>query len=303
MLTDDQFAALLADRMVAETADLRPAPGLTGTLRRRHTRQTWGVRAGVAAPLAAAAVAVALIATAGPGGRAAPQATGSHQATQIHDVAYISTQAQAALAGASDFVICSTMVVVGNSTMAVCSDAKTGRYRIDTRDASGRQIMTQTTSATLGKEPATVVGVDYVNRSWWTFTVPAWRPGSKVKRPGLKFGNSLIVAAADSSDPDAVRAAIASGKLVQRGTERVDGRDTLHLRVSEASSGASTKSIGLDLWVDAKTYQLVRLTSGSPKSPDFTRDYKWLPRDAKNLADLEVKPPAGFRQIDASPTK
>jgi hypothetical protein len=62
MLTDDQFAERLGAQLREETADLRPAPGLTATLRRRQARHTLGVRLAVIVPLAAATATSALIA-------------------------------------------------------------------------------------------------------------------------------------------------------------------------------------------------------------------------------------------------
>jgi hypothetical protein len=105
----------------------------------------------------------------------------------------------------------------------------------------------------------------------------------------------------DITDADSIRKAIADGTLELVGKEKVDGIDTLHLRLY-----GPKRSYRIDMWVDSKTYLPVRETAaksgGTPGGPEFpasatvTTKYTWLPRTEENLARLAVTPPPGFTQ-------
>jgi hypothetical protein len=288
MLTDDQFAERLGAQLHEETADLHPAPGLTATLRRRQAKRTLGVRLAVIVPLVAATATSALVATSGPGGRAAPHAS------DLDDVAYVSAQIQDALGNVSDYVCRATAVGDGRALHDVDGgtethqiDMKTAAYRFDAYGPGGRRLSSSSSTAGPTRDGlVTTLVVNYPQRTWRTVQSPIRQP------PELPGG----VAPIPFEDPVKIRDDIASGRVTLLGEERVNGRDTLQLRVLYSGDGYR---IQMDLWVDSRTYLPIRYFAEAEVAGDritSTVDYSWLPRTPENLAALELRPPAGFRQ-------
>ncbi|MBO0867382.1 MAG: hypothetical protein J2P15_02355 [Micromonosporaceae bacterium] len=271
MLTDDQFAARLTALMNEETADVGPVPGMSETLRRRRQRQAWRVRIAVAVPVAATLVATALVTTAGPGGRAAPAAVGSH-GSNPRDVAYVSARTQAALANIDRYVArVENRNTAGDLLGWTWYDNQTGRSRSDLY-LDGRHVESRLISGVNTDRPTALL-VDYRDRTWTISTV------LKALCAHNCFGAP--------QDPTEIRAAMASGSLALIGEEPVRGHETLHLRVT-----GLPKVIAMDLFVDPHTYLPVRLIAGGPTTT--ISDYTWLPRTPRNLAVLDLRPPPGF---------
>jgi hypothetical protein len=85
------------------------------------------------------------------------------------------------------------------------------------------------------------------------------------------------------------------------GSETVDGRSTLHLRVVTVNPFPSTT----DFWIDGSTYLPVyeKLAFREPGGPvvSVTNDFRWLPRTRANLAHFGIVVPPGFKRASTDP--
>jgi hypothetical protein len=281
MLTDDQLITRLRTRLPEEVADVHAAPGLAGTIRRVHHRQALAVRTAVAATLATAVVVTSVVATQGVGGRHAPPPAATSVGIELHDVAYVTAHTGAALAKAADYVLETRSAPKAGILDVNRVDRKSGRSRFDSSGPGGKMNSIATVGQPAGGQ--SVLVVDYPARAWWTYTLP---PAPSVPAGSLKAGTF--------EDPAEIADAIAKGQLEILGTEQLDGRRTLHLRVDEIKG---SPPIRLDLWVDAESYLPYRsITVKTGRS--WTTDYGWLPRTDTNLAALDLAPPAGFTHRD-----
>jgi hypothetical protein len=291
MPTDDDLVARIGALLREEAATLRPAPGLMASLRRRHTRQTWGVRAAVAAPVAAVILATTLVALHGTGGRAnsIPE---SSRSTAILDVAHVTAQTEAVLAGAARYVVRSrTVTADGVGYTEAWLDPADGRNRADTYDGAGRRTYTEVFR---GGENITV---DYTHRTWWT------------ERSGPRQNSAYL-------SPETIRFWVGNGTLRAAGLDRVNGHDAVHFQTTDMTfaapatstspspsrgpllGGPSSSRVPLfDLWVDGATYLPFRLNQNFAKGQANVTDYSWLPRSPANLAPLAFTPPTGYTKI------
>lgn len=312
MLTDERYGRHVGTRLRQEVAGVRAAPNLVAQLRRRQLRRTLAVRAAIATPMVAAVAAAILVTTAGPpspGGRA-PQAGGGVPSTdsgpvRLETVAHVQAQTIKALGRASDYVIYSKTIHDGDpygvyeeqwldkATQRSRVDYYGGGPRIRVGGSGGKPVFTlepdptpgrvelrlsQSFSGPLGDQ--VMVQVNYYDRMWHQERYTQDAPSAVDP---------------DITDADAVRKAIADGTLELLGEEKVDGFDTLHLRLY-----GPEKSSYLDMWVDAKSYLPVKeISDKSPADPDsltLNTTYRWLPRTEENLARLELTPPPGFKR-------
>jgi hypothetical protein len=273
MLTDDQLAESIGLRLHAEVADIQPSADLWTTLRRRQVRRTWATRGAVASSLAATAGIVALL-LAGAGPPASPR---------LETVAYVTQQTINALGHVDQYVQKSVSVMNGGVTVT-WSDAATNRTRFSTtvNGVPGLDVAKFPGPSGVPRE----LWVDHGTRSWWEESlanIVPLQPG-----PGTRY--------MDSADPGAIRDAIVAGDLRVLGHERLDGRDTLHLRLDPPARNAGESY--LDVWVDASSYLPARLvlfpSSGISR---LTDTISWLPRTAGNLANLDFAPPAGYTHL------
>jgi hypothetical protein len=108
--------------------------------------------------------------------------------------------------------------------------------------------------------------------------------------PGPGFSASSL----PSTVASALRAAISCGTLDLAGRQRVDGTEAIELTSRPGSLISET------IWVSPGTYLPVRvvvsLASGQPVF-QRTADITWLRPTAENLAKLDVSIPTGFRQV------
>jgi hypothetical protein len=303
MLTDDEFAQQLGVRLHAEVADLRAAPGLTATLRRRQARRALAVRTTVATPVAAAVVAVALVANTGQGGQPGrPAGSSAASAMQLRDVAYVKTQTTNALDKASNYVMHVYSTRTGGGSNDMWSDPATGRERGDNRGPDSTPVESYAVGAGATGD-WTFLTIDYTRRTWWTTPWPKSQnepllPGPLP--PPVKVGQGMplrqvLTLVAYVVDPARIRDALGNGTLRLLGQERIGGHETLHLHLTVGANGLpEILPMTLDLWVDAVTFLPYReiASMGSSKS---TADYAWLARTPANLAHLDLPvPPAGF---------
>ena len=120
----------------------------------------------------------------------------------------------------------------------------------------------------------------YGDATWWRATTPAsngQRPASASCGPGIRIGAG--------GWPAFIRYQLGCGEFRLAGRQRIDGADTVKL------TGAN----GAVLWVNPVTYLPVHVTFGGPEASQM--DFRWLSPTAANLAPLNVRVPAGFRQV------
>jgi hypothetical protein len=264
MFTEDQLAERLTARFEAEVDDLHAADDLAGTVRRRHARRTLATRAGLAVALVATVVTSLAVAEGGPGGRHAPPAASAP------GLAFVAQQTRTALAEATEYILETTADgPKGHSVDR--TDLRTGQGRFDIGGA------TPIESHGVPADQSALLIVDYRQRTWTRYQISA---GERIQ--SLPY-----------TEPADIAAAIDDGTLELVGTEQVDGRRMLHLRVKDATQFPLIPDF--DLWVDAETYLPYRLTSDASGSR-YTYLYRWLPRTPENLATLDLPIPAGFTE-------
>lgn len=158
----------------------------------------------------------------------------------------------------------------------------TGRYDRGVEDADMSVIRRPG-----GKAVETVV--NHARRIWWRDEYNM-APG-----PVRPWDSLLQVTDGASPDfsPQGLRTSMRRGEFTIVGTQRLNGRSTVRLRITDAKAFGS-----YDLWVDAETYVLVhRQIAGIGDDPIQVReDYEYLPRTPEALAKLRLTPPPGYRQ-------
>jgi hypothetical protein len=144
---------------------------------------------------------------------------------------------------------------------------------------TGRRVFAaETTSPSRGAGQE--VAVIYGDATWWRATTPASNgqgPTSASCGPGIRIGAG--------GWPAFIRYQLGCGEFRLAGRQRVDGADTVKL------TGAN----GTVLWVSPVTYLPVQVIVGGLEPTRM--DFRWLSPTAANLAQLNVRVPAGFRQV------
>lgn len=308
MRVDEQYGRQLGVQLRHETADVNAAPDLVRKLRRRQARRSWTIRTAIVTPVAAAAAAALLVTMPGPGAPDRTQQMNGAQ-PQLENVSYVQQQTIEALDQASQYVI-HARSTYGSGYYDEWIDKATQRYRNDVYTSevpaspapdgqganeeqaqappapadqtAGPLHLSQSHSVSGPKDNQTIITVDYDLKVWSQDRAPAGEP----------------VTAVDITDADSVRKAVNDGTVELLGREKVDGVDTLHLRLT-----GPNWSYQFDMWVDSTTYLPVQQTETKgdgeafPASPTVTRTYTWLPRTEENLAHLVLTPPPGFVQV------
>ena len=301
MHSDERYGHQLGVRLRDDIDDVRAAPDLVVRLRRRRARRTWAIRAAIATPVAAAAVAAGLVAAAGdqaPVGGPGPQIAESTPSdpVRLENVAYVRAQTIEALTRAPSYVIYSK-TTYSTGYYETWTDKSTRRYRNDVYTSlvdqptgggtaprlpdpgappTGPMRLQQSHSASGPYERRTITVIDYDRRTWSVERTSERPPRSEVP---------------DITDADSVRAATEDGKLELLGRETVNGQDTLHLRIY-----ARVRGYRVDMWVDRQTFLPVQEAQSTIDDGQtrVTTTYAWLPRTRANLARLVLTPPPGF---------
>jgi hypothetical protein len=158
------------------------------------------------------------------------------------------------------------------------------------RDANGPGV---DVAMNLHKKPTRVLTVNRYKHTWWA--------GSGVQEVWSK-----------PSTPSQIRAELKSGHLLRIvGKERIAGAERLHLRMPLKPLMADLmQNVTYDLWVDQKTFQLVRTlfagemvqAGGGLAATHVQTDYQWLDRTPATLAHVKLTVPRGYSYHGPSTT-
>jgi hypothetical protein len=282
----------LEEQLVAElheyAADISPTRDIVAAAARRHRRRVLLTRAMTATGGTglAAGVAVAIGISAGsPDGDGHP-APGA-QPTAL-SVEYVSAKVEHALADADHKIQYGQIRLSQGGRVARSEfwrDGTNGTLRRKGISAPGEGRTESSITFRGGR--ATFTMVDYRGHAWWTFV----RQGTA--------GSGQI-----PTTPAAIKASLKGGghAFAIAGKDQLHGRLTLHLRLSGGQAPAKSEG-GYDLWVDARTYEPVRLVvvKKGTEVVHLQEDYEWLPRTPRVLSMLKVVPPGGFKHLAGPP--
>jgi hypothetical protein len=285
---EDELAAGLREH----AAGLHLGRDVLAAARRRHRRRTAVVRAvSVTGTLGVAGVVAAAVAVTGspgsvPGPRAtSPLVTPTAPAGVRLDVATVSARVSQALTDTGDLVLhVDSRATLGGRTARshLWLDPVSDRLRKDGDRLPGAPRSDELWETRDGEQ--VITHVDHDDRTWWRDVVVD--VDRSAEEPAAGRPRDLSV--------DGLRAALRRGEFVILGRERLGGRETVHLRLSDRP-----ERHGYDLWVDAGTFALVRKVrvnaDGTPLR--VQEDYEYLPRSAEVLAELELEVPAGYHRV------
>jgi hypothetical protein len=294
---------LLREGMERFTSELRAPAGMTrrATQRRRRRLALRSV-AGVATALAAAAVALVAVEVPGAG-------TGGSAVASASVVKRVDSALSAAEPGDIAQMMVTTRSVAAFSSTAVTTTAEEWSYRDQWRSvaysSAGRRLYDE------GFAASVFTLVNYQTRTWARETGlgraaealsgPAGcglvpfpdRPVPQLFQPGLP-GMGFSASSPPATASRDLHTAVACGRLVVAGHQRVGGIDAIEL--TSPLNGPISETV----WVSPGTYLPVRVVVRSANGqPVFrlTADITWLAPTAQNLAKLTVPIPAGFRQV------
>jgi hypothetical protein len=269
--------------------DPRPAGALSAEARpRRHARRS------LLAGIGAIAAAVALVAgvAANQTGSDEPTETKAEQGTETASV----PELEASIIAATDEATADSVVHVVQDQVTgydseSWSDETTGLYRdlaLGDDGApdydSGPQAPPSPDQPSPGNGEAVAIRtVDHCLRQYADGT-----------EPGLPARNQA----------QWIRDSLAQGRLVEDGTETVDGRELIRLRqVPPEDDGMNYTGPTEDtvVLVDPDTYRPVSLRSYPGSSAEYVQSFEYLPRTEQNLARLSPPVPDGFTRVDALP--
>jgi hypothetical protein len=157
------------------------------------------------------------------------------------------------------------------------------RMRVSVSGPGGQD--TDYESFTYGGPKATLIAVDYRNRTWF------------------KGPNSPTIVGGSGPSPKQMRDAITRGTYQVVGTEKLGGRRALKLSFP---FGDGPPGFTTFLWVDATTYALLQMvTTSSYRNGDKvghnSLEYRVLPATQANLALLNPVVPAEFTRVSKRP--
>jgi hypothetical protein len=300
---------LLRAGMARFTADVTAAPeGLamrTIRYRRRRAIATVTGTAGVVATAVAvfAAVAVTGSAPAHPAGQ------------QVKSVAYVISRTESALGAASsgNFVENYRYTTISGSgvefeNVSPASDITSltmwtyGQHVKLVTYAGGGRLSTVSGWSTSGKMTTTTA--DYQNKTWWRLMTPGISPYSAIS--GCRAAVELTLQGpwetAYGDLPAALRTALRCGQYTLAGTQRVDGVETVELKLVPMADTPVRQTF----WVNSSSYLPVRSVAANYSMPgsvwEYQTDYRWLQPTPANVAHLNVSIPAGFTQVPAPVT-
>jgi hypothetical protein len=212
----------------------------------------------------------------GPAGRAAPAAT----------VAYETKQIETALGQADHYMIKTTTRSYGNGTYAQWTDPRTGSSYASQGTGSARVLSWNSTFFVARVLHWRTTEADYSTRTWFVSIIHAAGPiqGPESTGPDVPGGT-----------PQQLRKGLQAGFYRITGHGQVNGHHAIRLR-------ASLGPVTFTIWVDARTYQPVRVIKAfsTRKGDTLVFNETWLPR-SPSLVSLANHPriPAGFSHVAA----
>jgi hypothetical protein len=250
--------------------------------------------AGAAAVVAALAIAIAAV----PGGSSGrPALRRQTTGLKAQTAAYVLDRAAAAQVNSY------RMISVDQSAGSglIYTDVATQHQRIvsSLRDSSGQPYFQQATA--IGGGAYTETDVEYQHRVYATFTTSSMDDGERVTL-------SSFLPLQTSKDPAvAFRQALRAGIITVVGHRRLNGRDTILIRVKATSrlKGVFARRPASLIWLDARTYLVVQTEDFVPHFLGGSKatwapaihHVTWLSPTKRNLALLTLTPPAGFTKI------
>jgi hypothetical protein len=329
MPTDEKYGEQLGARLRDEVAQVRAAPDLVETLRRRRARRSRAVWVACLTPVVAAGAAMAVLAPAqtplfGRGhdtdaapvtGPSVPRVSGSKtsvappitvQPGQTLTVAYVTSQTINAVSRHQTYVIYSNEMY-STGYIETWTDKVTQRYRNLVWSGLPAGVPVPSNGGAPAPPGSVPVGPPQRTQGHEGIGPIGNRTTITVDYQGSWWSKEVDTSTyppsadppPDMTDPDSIQSAIKNGRVELLGLETVDGQRALHLRFF-----AEQRGYRLDMWVDATTYLPVReddsvITSDrdGPEDPVLITTFSWLPRTAENLALLDLTPPPGFRYV------
>jgi hypothetical protein len=294
---------LLRDGMARFAADVTQAPGGLAARAIRQRRRRGFVRAAAAAgTLAAVIAAIAVIeaAPARPAGQEAQTAAFVISRTEfalgtVSSENFVESYRFTTLSG-SGVIFENVGPVSAATTLTMWMYAH--QVKLVTH-AAGGQLGTVSGWSTTGQMITTTA--DYQNRTWWRRIGPgvspyaglsACRAAEEVTLQGpWETGYGDLAAQ--------LRTALRCGQFWMAGRQRVDGVETVELKLIPSADTPVRQTF----WVDASSYLPVRSVVANYSMPgmvwEYQTDYRWLPPTAANVAEVHVTIPAGFAQVAA----
>jgi hypothetical protein len=271
-----------------------PGPARAGGIAATRRRLALSAAAAMAAVLAAGAVALTAIGV--PGAR--------HHGTEgpAVNTAYVVKRVDSALSAADPGAIARmTVTTLGGTTAEEWSYG--GQWRAVTYSPSGHLLYDE------GLSPASVSTVVGYRTGIWarqheSGPPAALAPGARGCKPVVDALPLLFQPGLPTGGPSGswlpstvardLRAAVSCGDLASAGTQRVDGIEAIKLTSGPDSMIPET------VWVSPGSYLPVRVVihpAAGTQGPSQTANITWLKPTARNLANLAVPIPGGFRRV------
>ena len=289
-MIESRLAEDIRAALEESTAGLRVPAGAAARARSkgRRRRAGRGLLTAVPAVAVAAGVTVAVHGGGTPARGVAASPAPSPAVTAQTD-AYVVRHVEAALASAGNYIIVTSASSGPGQVTTTYTDPSTGTSRSVVSGSGDKVTYWIQTSVSGDEDQWQTTYVDYTNHTWWTKTSHSGKLGNDT--------SGLITLSADTT-PAEISKALATGEVRIGLKGQVNGHAAIELVYAGKLAG---KASAVRYWVDAKTYQPVRIDL-PPYTAASTITESWIPKSAANVAQTN-KPeiPAGFKQVPPSP--
>src|SRR5580658_3276367 len=283
MINDDlRVAERLRMGMEGCVTDLRMRPSMISGTLRRHRRRRLRRRAALFGGIVTVAAGTAA------GLASAPAVFGAHQVSPSFRLtaSYVIARTAHSLGTGTGGSIAEVRGTGPGSLRWIrWYDQTTSRSTIEWFNQSG-QLKNEAVLLPQGRT-FHVTYINFPQKSWvrYTYSRPIVPSGGQEFR-SLPF------------DRAGFQAAIVAGKAVIVGYQRVDGTDTIELRITAAATAPDRLTY---MWIGRATYLPVRISIASTDPHRVvSEDITWLERSQRNLSRFTASIPAGFLQVQHS---